>query len=62
MPVHRTTDGIDLVYRSLGAGIAHKLMSSIPDCRVVELPGQGHLAIRFAPELVVREILKFLLA
>jgi len=45
-PMHRT--------------IAEKFLASIPDCRVVELAGQGHLAIRFAPELVVREVLKFL--
>jgi pimeloyl-ACP methyl ester carboxylesterase len=42
--------------------MADKFLTSIPDCRVVELPGQGHLAIRFAPELVVREVLKFLQA
>lgn len=45
-PLHRT--------------IADQFLTSIPDCRVVELPGQGHLAIRFAPELVARELLKFL--
>lgn len=39
--------------------IADKLVSFIPGCRVIELPGQGHLAIRFAPALVAREILKF---
>ena len=40
--------------------IADKFMGVIPDCRVVELPGQGHLAIRFAPERVAHDVLKFL--
>ncbi len=45
---------------SLHRTIADKFVTTIPDCRVVELPGQGHLAIRFAPELVAREVLNFL--
>ncbi len=40
--------------------IADKFLASIPDCRMAELPGQGHLAIRFAPDLVAREVLRFL--
>jgi pimeloyl-ACP methyl ester carboxylesterase len=39
---------------------AEALEAALPDGRVVVLPGQGHVAHRTAPELVEREVLRFL--
>jgi pimeloyl-ACP methyl ester carboxylesterase len=49
-----------------GASPAHvqagtaALHSTLPHSRVVELPGQGHVAMDSAPDLFVSEVLKFL--
>lgn len=34
--------------------------AALPDSRVVELPGQGHVAMNTAPEMFVREVVSFL--
>ena len=33
---------------------------ALPDCRVVELPGQDHVAMDTATELFTSEVLRFL--
>jgi pimeloyl-ACP methyl ester carboxylesterase len=38
------------------------LAGALPDVRVSELAGQGHVAMLTAPEMFVREVLEFLLA
>lgn len=49
-----------------GASPAHvragteALHRALPHSRVVELPGQGHVAMDSAPELFTGEVLKFL--
>jgi pimeloyl-ACP methyl ester carboxylesterase len=40
--------------------VADILCAALPDSRIVVLPGQGHSAIRDAPDLFVREVLAFL--
>jgi hypothetical protein len=35
--------------------------AALPDCRVVVMPGQGHVAMNTAPELLLKEVLSFLL-
>ena len=39
---------------------AEALGATLPDCRIVMLPGEGHLAHRTAPELFAREVVRFL--
>ncbi len=39
---------------------AEALEAALPDCRIVVLPGEGHLAQRTAPELFVREVVQLL--
>lgn len=39
---------------------AEKLCAALADSRIVVLPGQGHGAIRLAPDLFAREVLAFL--
>jgi pimeloyl-ACP methyl ester carboxylesterase len=36
------------------------LNATLPDCRIVVLPGQGHMAMDTAPDLFVSEVMKFL--
>jgi len=38
------------------------LASTLPDSRIVVLPGQGHVAMSTAPELFLREVIEFLTA
>jgi pimeloyl-ACP methyl ester carboxylesterase len=39
---------------------AEGVAAALPDARVAELPGQQHVAMYTAPELFVREVLRFL--
>ncbi len=39
-----------------------RLADPLPDSRIALLPGQDHIAILFAPELVAREVLAFVRA
>ena len=39
---------------------AEALEAALPDCRIVVLPGEGHLAHRTAPEPFVREVVQLL--
>lgn len=38
------------------------LSKSLPHSRVVEMPGQEHVAMNTAPELFVRQVTEFLLS
>jgi pimeloyl-ACP methyl ester carboxylesterase len=38
-----------------------EVAAALPDCRVVVMPGQGHVAMNTAPELLLKEVLSFLL-
>jgi pimeloyl-ACP methyl ester carboxylesterase len=40
---------------------SHWLAANLPDARVVNLPGQAHIAMTTAPDLFVREVLSFLI-
>ncbi|CAN5580846.1 alpha/beta hydrolase [soil metagenome] len=39
---------------------ARRIDATLPDCRIVVLPGQQHIAIDTAPQLFVEEVLAFL--
>jgi pimeloyl-ACP methyl ester carboxylesterase len=39
---------------------AEGLVRALPDARIVELPGQGQLAMYTAPQLFVQEVARFL--
>jgi pimeloyl-ACP methyl ester carboxylesterase len=41
---------------------AEALAAALPDCRLVVLPGQEHIALQRAPELVAKEVERFLVA
>lgn len=41
-------------------GATHVLDAALPNSRIVEMPGQGHVAMTTAPDLFVREVLTFL--
>jgi pimeloyl-ACP methyl ester carboxylesterase len=36
--------------------------AALPDARIVEMPGQGHVAMTTAPDLFIREVVGFLAA
>jgi pimeloyl-ACP methyl ester carboxylesterase len=44
------------------AASTEMLAGALPDVRVAELAGQGHVAMLTAPEMFVREVLEFLQA
>lgn len=41
--------------------IAKTLHAALPNSQIAELPGQGHLAIRMAPDLFTHEVIRFLM-
>jgi pimeloyl-ACP methyl ester carboxylesterase len=42
------------------SGSAEAITRALPDAQVAVLPGQQHLAMYTAPELFVREVVRFL--